>query len=45
VFIHLSPEIKDKKEVLLLGLGLGSIPYLLEKKMGVDAYYTAIEIY
>jgi predicted membrane-bound spermidine synthase len=44
VFIHLSPEIKDKKEVLLLGLGLGSIPYLLEKKMGVDAYYTAIEI-
>ena len=34
VFIHLSPEIKDKKEVLLLGLGLGSIPYLLEKKNG-----------
>lgn len=44
VFMHLSHDIKNKKEVLLLGLGLGSIPYLLEKKMGVDAYYTAIEI-
>ena len=44
VFNHLSPEIKQKKEVLLLGLGLGSIPYLLENKMGVDAYYTAVEL-
>lgn len=44
VFNYLSIEIKEKKEVLLLGLGLGSIPYLLEKKMGVNAYYTAIEL-
>jgi predicted membrane-bound spermidine synthase len=44
VFNHLSDEIKEKKEVLLLGLGLGSIPYLLEKKMGINAYYTAIEL-
>jgi predicted membrane-bound spermidine synthase len=44
VFNHLTPEIKQKKEVLLLGLGLGSIPFLLEHKMGVDAYYTAVEL-
>jgi len=44
VFNHLAPEIKQKKEVLLLGLGLGSIPFLLEHKMGVDAYYTAVEL-
>lgn len=44
VFKYLAPEIQQKKEILLLGLGLGSIPYLLEKKMGIDAYYTAVEL-
>lgn len=32
------------KEALVLGLGLGSIPYLLEKKMGLDFHITAVEI-
>lgn len=30
-------------EALILGLGLGSIPVILEKKMGRRYYYTAIE--
>lgn len=32
------------KEVLILGLGLGSIPYILEKMMRKQFYYTAVEI-
>lgn len=32
------------KEALVLGLGLGSIPYILEKKMGLDFHITAVEI-
>ncbi|MEM6378295.1 MAG: fused MFS/spermidine synthase [Bacteroidota bacterium] len=31
-------------DVLLLGLGLGSIPFILEKKFGVDCQLTAVEI-
>ena len=30
-------------EVLLLGMGLGSIPYMLERDFGVVANYTAVE--
>ncbi len=32
------------EQVLLLGLGLGSIPELLEKKFGRTYHYTAVEI-
>lgn len=32
------------KEVLVLGLGLGSIPYILEKMFQRAYYYTAVEI-
>lgn len=32
------------KDALVLGLGLGSIPYILEKKMGLDFHITAVEI-
>jgi len=32
------------EEVLLLGLGLGSIPYMLERNYGRSFYYTAIDI-
>ncbi|HOY15640.1 MAG TPA: hypothetical protein PLC89_00040 [Haliscomenobacter sp.] len=31
-------------EALVLGLGLGSIPYILEKKMGLDFHFTVVEI-
>ncbi len=31
-------------EVLLLGLGLGSVPHMLEKQFGRDWRYTAVEI-
>lgn len=32
------------KDALVLGLGLGSIPYILEKKMGLDFHITVVEI-
>lgn len=32
------------KNVLLLGLGLGSVPLILEKSFGQDYHYTAVEI-
>ncbi len=32
------------KEVLILGFGLGSIPYMLEKKYEEKYFYTAVEI-
>jgi spermidine synthase len=39
-------SIKDKgiEDVLVLGLGLGSIPFMLEKKYDIAANYTAVEI-
>jgi SAM-dependent methyltransferase len=38
-------KIRDRavEEVLVLGLGLGSVPFMLEKKFGVNAFYTAVE--
>lgn len=30
--------------VLILGLGLGSVPFMLEKRFQCDAHYTAVEI-
>lgn len=39
--INLSTTIKD---VLILGFGLGSIPYMLEKKFNKSYHYTAVEI-
>lgn len=44
VFKQLSIGRRDIKEVLVLGLGLGSIPFMLEKKYGLNANYTAVEI-
>lgn len=39
-------KIKDLqiKEILILGFGLGSIPYMLEKKYEKKYFYTAVEI-
>ncbi len=34
----------DAKDVLLLGLGLGSIPFMLEQKYRQKNHYTAVEI-
>lgn len=42
-FDQLKPEQESYKEVLLLGLGLGSVPYILEKKHQTRYYYTAVE--
>ncbi len=39
--IHLP---KDEAKILVLGLGLGSVPLILEKKMQKKYYYTAVEI-
>ncbi|MCB9081768.1 MAG: fused MFS/spermidine synthase [Lewinellaceae bacterium] len=41
---RLNPDPKANYEVLLLGLGLGSIPYILEKKHGCRYGYTAVEL-
>ena len=43
-FATLQPKLKNNMNVLILGFGLGSIPYMLEKKMGFNMYYTGIEI-
>ena len=32
------------KSVLLLGLGLGSVPYILETTYGIKPLYTAVEL-
>lgn len=39
--IELSDEIED---VLILGFGLGSIPYMLEEKFGKNYRYTGVEL-
>lgn len=43
-FRRLQPEQRDWQEVLILGLGLGSIPYTLERVFGQRYHYTAVEI-
>ena len=42
-FAELNLEDRNYENVLLLGLGLGSIPVLLEQKYGRDYRYTAVE--
>jgi spermidine synthase len=43
VFDQLKIAQRPIQDVLLLGLGLGSVPYLLEKKHGLLCHYTAVE--
>ncbi|MDP5000058.1 MAG: hypothetical protein NWQ41_13920 [Saprospiraceae bacterium] len=43
-FAQLDWELLEGTEVLLLGLGLGSIPYMLERKFDKRFHYTAVEI-
>lgn len=43
-FTRIDLEQLAGKEVLLLGLGLGSIPIMLEKIFDQELYYTAVEI-
>ncbi len=43
-FTELNIGEKAIEKVLLLGLGLGSIPFMLENKFDLDADYTAVEI-
>ena len=42
-FKELRLEQHPYQDVLLLGLGLGSVPYMLEKTYGLRYHYTAIE--
>ena len=35
---------RDIKSALVLGLGLGSVPYMLEYKFGVECHFTAVEL-
>ena len=42
-FNHLNWDLMKGKKVLLLGFGLGSIPYMLEKVFKKDFEYTAVE--
>lgn len=43
-FEQLKPEQFSPKNILILGYGLGSIPLLLNKRHGIHARYTAVEI-
>lgn len=43
-FRQMDWEDRKTEEVLLLGLGLASIPYMLEKKFDKNFHYTAVEI-
>lgn len=42
-FAVLNPSQHPPQDVLLLGLGLGSVPFLLEKNYAVRAHYVAVE--
>ncbi len=42
-FGRLEIEKRDYRDVLLLGLGLGSVPFILEKIYGRKYHYTAVE--
>jgi predicted membrane-bound spermidine synthase len=43
-FDQMKPEYMDFESVLLLGFGLGSVPYMLEKNFKKDCSYTGVEI-
>ena len=43
-FAHLKIEKKQCERVLVLGFGLGSIPYMLERNFGQKAHYIGVEI-
>jgi spermidine synthase len=43
-FEHLQLKNHKIEEVLILGFGLGSIPYMLEKNFNQKYYYTGVEI-
>lgn len=43
-FRQIDLDAADIKEVLILGLGLGSIPQMLEQQFGKNYHYTAIEV-
>lgn len=43
-FNKIQPEKSGLKHVLVLGFGMGSIPYILSKTHGVEALYTGIEL-
>lgn len=43
-FQQIDPAQLPGKEVLILGFGLGSIPVILEQKMGLQFNYTVVEI-
>ncbi len=43
-FSQLNIQKKSPENVLLLGLGLGSIPFMLENKYQIKSNYTAVEI-
>ena len=43
-FRRLKPQKRAIRDVLVLGLGMGSIPWMLEKKFGRVYHYTCVEI-
>jgi len=43
-FDQLRPFLKDKMNVLVLGFGLGSIPFMLERNFKKRMYYTGVEL-
>lgn len=43
-FKRMKPHKSDIEEVLVLGMGLGSIPWMLEKNFGCNFKYTCVEV-
>ena len=43
-FRRLKPQDREIQDVLVLGLGMGSIPWMLEKKFGRTYNYTCVEV-
>lgn len=43
-FLRMNKNLTENDNVLVLGLGLGSIPYIIEKILTQKPYYTLVEI-
>jgi len=43
-FDHLRHQLNDFKKILVLGTGLGSIPYILERKFNIISSYDSVDL-
>lgn len=43
-FLRMNKKLSENDNVLVLGIGLGSIPYIIENNLGQKPHYTLVEI-